>query len=366
MKKWAVLTVIALIAVLVVLQYLQRKTEISVPQTGTEIKTEAVQGIPLTEEIVSTGAAPADVFLPRRQEEPKKFETFASFVYQKQPACKAGTLKNIISSHGKFWGEMNKDEKEFKFTFTAEESGNIRQMLSDYQACEALASRKPALCNELPSNGKAFSNPRYFCIDKVNYVMFAAYMAGMVKNDSYCKEFLKSDRIKGADIPEYWFCKAAAHGLPSLCDKFEELPKQARDLSMKSFESKNKKKTCYKYFPRNEMDCAGSSWQDGCRDLLFTYKGIAGNNPTQCPGGYSEMCAAFLSKSNGQCQFLKEKLVDSYCYAYNKMKDSEEHDKRVTEEQKAVLEMNKRAREMRDKFNLPGGEEEAEENEKQE
>jgi len=228
--------------------------------------------------------------------------------------CVRNSVPDILQDHGTVWGDSPKGyQNPRKYVFTPDEVLRIKDLLSRYYACKAVAVRNNYICSELPntsSDGKSFT-PKDYCNDYYNMVSFTGFMAGRIKEDASCRDFLTGDRMRGAPkLNPDIFCKAASKGLPDLCE------------SMKGQGMDNMRELCHSRFPSKASDC-DKSWPT-CLKLDALYKGINKSDPSLCPPEYEEMCSALISGGDGVCTKLKDKLVITYCDIYKRVQTAQD------------------------------------------
>lgn len=162
-RKWLVLAAALLLVLAGSLRLLRHKTRepagpVSVP--------------PQDPVVLSGGGTPYAIpgefsAVPARTAAPATYgalPTIKDKIYDKGP-CKGGSLNEILTSHGRIWGEQARHG-----AFLNTETEEIYGLAGGYLACVGLARRAPAFCDYLPAGGrgekggeKRANSPNYKC-----------------------------------------------------------------------------------------------------------------------------------------------------------------------------------------------------------
>lgn len=164
LKKWLVLAAALLLASAGALQLLRHKTPepagpasapppqelVTIPGGG---KLYAIPG--------EFSAVPAGTAAPVTY---GALPTIKDKIYDQGP-CKGGSLNEILTSHGRIWGEQARHG-----AFLNTETEEIYDLSGSYLACVGLARRAPAFCDYLPAGSrgekggeKRSNSPNYKC-----------------------------------------------------------------------------------------------------------------------------------------------------------------------------------------------------------
>ena len=350
MKKSAVIGIVGLLALVLFLQYLQKRNAAPAPLPAgqaTPAAEQAPAGIPLPAEATVYAAQPSQETRPTA---PIRAAALSAF---KAPAQMAGpgpiptipadfakapigytgkSLNDILSSHGKIWGNATFGPD----VFTKEENDVIYGLLGQFFSCSAVAYGDLHMCNYLPGvlnkKDRYFGSPHCKCIDPSNRVLFFAYAAGRfnLNGEGVCQQYLKGDSVEGARVPPE-FCREVSKGFSYICDMAP-----ARDRSR-----------CREAFPADSRSCRT---QD-CLDNNRLYLALRDNNIAACPEKYMTECGVFSTKSASVCQLILDKIAGVFAQtiATHEQNASPEKKKRLEEarkkeEQKILEDVNKKAR----------------------
>lgn len=296
MKKWIVLVVVVLLALVAAVQLAYRKKAAPVPGRA-----------PAGQEEPHGVALPAEASKPVEQQLPGGRVT-ASGTYGALPSvagplaqrelCKDVNLNRIMADHGSVWGMATKYA-----AFTSQEDKQVYDALSLYFSCTALAHRDVGDCDYLPGEGaglKYYASPNYACRFGYTEVAFQAYMAGLEKDESACDLFLMSDVVKGLALPRAEFCQLAAKGMPGVCRGIGGMvPADAAA-------------DCRTEFPASASDCGG---QQQCLEYYKIYNALKAGRAADCPPGLKPLCEAYTRKDTMACLPLLDKVGKAYCGA---------------------------------------------------
>jgi len=349
MKKSAVLVIVGLLAVVLFLQYLQRRNPVQqnpAPMAGRPVDT-APGGVPLPAEAATAYAAqPTQETRPTAPMQAPARSVFAAPAVKAGPGplptipaefakasiCPSGkSLNDILSSHGKVWGGNSVFQQN---TFTTDENNAIYGLLAQFFSCNAVAYGDLKMCNFLPGEmykkQKYFDSPNYQCVAPANRVLFYAYAAGRYSDESVCQKFLAGDSVSGARVPPE-FCREVAKGFSYIC---EVAP--AGDRSR-----------CREAFPADKRSCRTQE----CVENNSLYQALKDNNISGCPDKYMTECSVFSTRSSSVCSLILDKVGALYCQTLlthensvtpEMAKKREEAQKK--EQQKIMEEVNKNAR----------------------
>jgi hypothetical protein len=270
MKKSGVITIVGLLAAILSLQHIQRKSAAppppSPPANFTPPASMGGKG--------SLATIPAD--------------------FARAPICPGGTsLNDILSSHGKDWGYSAFGPG----VLSMPENDALYGLLEKYFSCLSAAYGNVEICNYLPgvqsTLDKYYGTPHYRCLNPVTKVLFYAYAAGKFSSDLPCRKFFEGDNVTGAEVPPE-FCREAAKGFAHVCDHPH---------------AGNKKARCHEAFPSSRSDCKTPV----CLESFNLYSALKDGKVTDCPGKYLTECGAFFAKSPSFCSSILEKAGEVYC-----------------------------------------------------
>ena len=349
MKKPVIIIVVLILAVILFLQYMQRKSAapLDVGRTPGQTAENIPGGVALPAETTSyVTPAAADVAEPAKFAVPSAKPVFSPppvvttkgpiptipADFAKAPVCATGTtLNDILSSHGKVWGYSAYEPT----AFTKTENDAVYNLLAKFFSCQAVIYGDTKMCNFVPGVqhklDKYFNTPNYQCVDPAVKVLFYAFANGKFKDEEPCRQYFKGDNLAGAKVPAD-FCTGAARGFDYVCDH----PKAGANRTK-----------CHEAFPTNRDYCQ----QTECFDNVSLYLALKDNNLSGCPEKYMSECAGFFTKSQSSCSSVLEQLGAVYCQTLNIHEasgNSADQKKRDEEQkkamQKAIEEINKKAR----------------------
>ena len=349
MKKSVIIVVVGLLALILFLQYKQRKNAVPMDISGNT----AVQGsdglpagVPLPTEATAyaapsstnsrpatfTPSAPALFVPPAAMAGRGPIATIPSDFAKSSIYPGGGSLNDILAAHGKTWGYSAFNPG----SFTKEENDAVYGLLAKYFSCTAVAYGKMEMCNYVPGVqnvkiDKYFTTPNYQCMDPAVKVLFYGYAAGKFQSAKPCFQYFKGDNVAGARVPPD-FCEGAGQGFDFVCNHKDAGKNKAR---------------CHEAFPSSREDCKSSE----CLDNFSLYSALKDNNMSGCPENYMSECSAFFTKSPSICSVILEKLGGIYypTLAAHEQSDSKEMVKKreaalKKEEQKLQDEINKKAK----------------------
>ncbi|MCG2726371.1 MAG: hypothetical protein L6420_09015 [Elusimicrobia bacterium] len=330
MNKWLILIIVVILAFLAALQIMQRKYYGHEKQTAQKAYVEPA-GVSLppdaTDHIEALDAMTRDLTGLEDSDSPGLKNT--------KGVCKEGSLRDIMSSYGKIWGDADIGENYF-----LREDSEMYKLISSYFSCQAASSGDMRLCNS-STDPNIISLPRKIltpedelddkdrslrgiCRGMSSRVMFAGYMAGKHKDEGTCHAFITAEFMDMEDlsVPISDFCSVASNGMENICSSISKyLP--ANSL-------------CLKTFPKNKKDCEGESSKI-CMDNLQIYKAIKNSRPKDCPEGYKEICEAFENHNSKSCEPIAKRLSFLYCenlQKYKKIMAEREKIKQAKEKEK--------------------------------
>lgn len=290
MKKWAILVVVVLMALLLGLQQLSKRNKDngampavpapSAEQTGVSLPPEAAEaGRPPLGSQYPAGAMGADIFS----------------VQGTSVACEGGSINDILEARGKTWGP--KADAAHSPVLSAADTEKMSLDLSKYVACEAFAGRDQSLCGYAPEEMKARGYTSKECSDALNDFLAMEYMTGKRDDIAACAWIL-SDAME--DWPDSGlknlstgdFCPVAAKGMENIC---AGVPSISR-------------KDCPKIFPAVKSDCGGDK---DCLENLALYTAIKTADAGKCGGENAEYCKMYFGKSS--CKTLASSASKEYC-----------------------------------------------------
>ncbi len=318
MKKIITGVVVLLAAALIGLKYFAAKNQIGMPQPAPQSRPEQ-EGVALPPG--STSYAPISsmpTYTPAQGTGNYELIALPAAALDLKGACEGGSPKEIIENHGKTWGYFTGRRNSFDPPKTQEMYNHIW----DYYACTAASRQDSSICNELPGenvkDAARFGVPSYNhpeveakfgtlmtpvaqCRSKTVGFLFMAYVAGKVKDQQNCNEYLSetSSDFQARVFPTE-FCTAMGQGREkSLAYVKEKIP----DLYP----------TAEKMLPASKKAC-GSNPE--CLAYSGLWEGITTGNPAKCPDAYKPNCAALLQKSPAPCAVILADMSKKYCGYY--------------------------------------------------
>jgi hypothetical protein len=294
MKKAVILTGLAVLMAAAVFSALRRRSE---PPRELPPAPVQQQYAPLAQMVA----------VPRRSGPPATYGPLQSIGLEacSTGPCPGGSVNEMLSAHGRIWGYIG-NYRSFEDADTVE----TYRLLSSYLACVGLSRGDPAFCDYLPAAGSdskgtvpLSKSPNYQCRKEYAEVSLPSYAAGVDKKEESCRTFLAlGDVGLGAELTEKEFCSAAAAGLGNVCG------------GLAKFVPKGKEAACRRVFPASPSDCGSAD----CVARLRTYEAMKARSAEACPQGRSELCAAYLAKSDASCSAILAKLGATYCAALAK------------------------------------------------
>lgn len=279
MRNWIILLIIALMALILGLQYAEKKRTAATAVTG-----RTQQGGPVGVDLPSD-SGPDGTFVDPGSYDPDK------------SACEGGSVGAILGAYNTTWGPKSGGQPYSLKTAATEK---LQKGLADYFYCRAFAARDAASCenlNNLPSD------KRRDCRLDLGELFSVVYAAGKLDDNSFCVARLKESE---ADFPflagrdHAALCAAAARGC-------EGLPA-------------DEKKQCLTLFPRSKEDCAGA--RASCLEYYGLYRAIKSGDPADCPSSHSDSCRPFVARSEAECSPLALKVSRYYCAELQKARDA--------------------------------------------
>ncbi|HNT96651.1 MAG TPA: MAP7 domain-containing protein [Elusimicrobiales bacterium] len=279
MRNWIILLIIALMALILGLQYAEKKRTAATAVPG-PTQQGGPEGVPLPSD---TG--PDGTFVNTGAYDPDK------------SACVGGSVGEILGAYNMTWGPKSGNQPYSLKTAATEK---LQKGLADYFYCRAFAARDSASCenlNNLPSDR------RRDCRLDLAEMFSMAYSAGVYSDNSFCVARLKESE---ADFPflagkdHAALCAAAARGC-------EGLPA-------------DEKKQCLTLFPRSKEDCAGA--RASCLEYYALYRAIKSGDPADCPSSHSDSCRPFVAKAEAECSPLALNVSRYYCAELEKARDA--------------------------------------------
>ncbi|OGR52819.1 MAG: hypothetical protein A2049_06860 [Elusimicrobia bacterium GWA2_62_23] len=313
MKKWTILTIAVLAAILLVMQYLIEKKKVAMSESGQQAGSAEQQlGVALPESATTYTGAAVDNYVPDYVGG-AQYGTITMPTIQStyKGACEASSLQDMLASHDKYWGFLARDA-----AFNQNETQKMYDYLADYTACQAAARTDASLCDSLPSDvqidGKKVDvriTPNYRCRTKTVSLFFEAYRAGNISGDSYCRlgvgTFDKQD-LERFSVPE--FCSVLPKGQEAI-----------EGFLLKAFavDSPEAKARVRGAFPVKEGDCAKDK---ECLTKYELYNAVKKARPDACPNDYVQQCRALAERSAVPCEKTLQEMSKFYCAAVARVK----------------------------------------------
>jgi len=310
MKKWTILTIAVLAAVLLVMQYLIEKKKVAVIESGQQAGSAEQQlGVALPAGATTYTGAAVDNYIPDYMGG-AAYGSIALPTIQSsyKGACEASSLQEMLATHDKYWGFQARDA-----AFNQDETQKMYNYLADYTGCQAAARTDVSLCDSLPSNvqidGKKVDvniTPNYRCREKSILVLFEAYLAGTLAGDGYCRlemSYWPKEDLARVSAPDY--CAAAQKGPEQAAayirGVYPEIP--VADIARK--------------YPARKTDCGGDS---GCLEKFLLYQAMKSGKSSGCPPGYGPLCQALTERSALACEKTLQEMSKFYCAAVARVK----------------------------------------------
>lgn len=227
-------------------------------------------------------------------------------------ACEGGAPKDILESHGEVWGYFTGT----RIAFEPKRTQEMYNYIWDYYACTAVSRGDASICNDLPGSAPKDivrfgipvekidgvpESPMARCHDKNVVFFFKAYVAGKVKDERNCQDYLREwdprnlERISPAE-----FCAAAGQG-----------PEKA--LAYVKAKMPDMYSMAEKMLAFSRKVCGSSS---ECLADNALWEGISTGNPDKCPAAYRMNCAALAQKSPAPCAGILADMSRKYCGYY--------------------------------------------------
>ncbi|HOI43402.1 MAG TPA: MAP7 domain-containing protein [Elusimicrobiales bacterium] len=282
MRNWVILLIIALMALILGLQYAGKK-KTAVPAAPAATGRTQQDG-------------PAGVGLPSDSGPDGAFVDTGSYDPDKS-ACAGGSVGEILGSYNTTWGPKSGGQS---YSLKRAATEKLQKGLADYFYCRAFAARDAASCgnlNNLPSDKQRD------CRLDLGELFSVVYAAGKLDDNSFCVARLKESE---ADFPflagrdHAALCAAAVKGCEGL--------------------AADEKKQCLTLFPRSKEDCAGA--RASCLEYYGLYRAIMSGDPADCPSSHSDTCRPFVARSAAECSSLAAAVSRHYCAELEKARDA--------------------------------------------
>jgi len=311
MKKWTILGIVALAAILLSVQYVLDKKKTAIQAGGGMPAIEEPVGVALPEGATSYMARQAENVMPEAGGAVYGSISLPTIQTVSKGACEGGSLREMLATHDKYWGFFAWDTP-----FTQAETQKMYALLADFVACHAAARTDVTLCDSLPgpAEKKGYKvtlemTPSNTCRKKTTNLLFESYLAGNIQGDSYCRLGLSGwdqGDLARFSVPE--FCGVLAKGpenaAPFLLKAFAPTPPEAAArLAMD--------------FPVKEADCR----KDGdCLVKYNIYKSLKSGRSQGCPKEYVPHCQALTDRSTASCEKLLQNMSEFYCSSVKRVK----------------------------------------------
>lgn len=313
MKKWTILTIAVLAAILLVMQYLIEKKKVAVIESGQQASSAEQQlGVALPAGATTYVSADADNYVPDYVGgAPYGNIVMPTIQSTYKGACEASSLQDMLSTHDKYWGFLARDA-----AFNQSETQKMYDYLADYTGCQAAARTDVSLCDSLPSDVQLDNKkldvritPNYRCRTKTVSLFFEAYRAGNISGDSYCR--LGVGTFDKQDLERF--------SVPDFCSVLPKGQEAIESFLLKAFavDTPEAKARVRKEFPVKEGDCA----KDGeCLTKNGIYNAVKKGRPEACPGEYLQQCRALAERSAVPCEKTLQEMSKFYCSAVARVK----------------------------------------------
>ena len=309
MKKWAILIVVALAAALLIMQYAAEKKKVPVMPGGAPAPASGpAVGVALPADALKPVTSTMDSFVPQNGRGPIVLPLIQTSY---KGACTGGSLKDMMDKHDVYWGSFAKDTP-----IPPADSLKMYDFMEDYVSCQAAARTDVSFCDSLPGPGEKDgikvslnSSPSFTCRKKTNILLFEAYLAGTIKGDSYCRQYLAS--FDQADLARF--------SVPEFCEVVSAGPENAASFLLKAFApaSPDGAAKLALDFPVKESDCKKNQ---ECLTKFHLYSAIKKGRPDDCPAGYKAQCQALSGRSTAPCDKTLQDMSKFYCASIDKFK----------------------------------------------
>ncbi len=312
MKKYLVLAILLLAAVIILFQFKTKKTN-TIPQfskAGEELK--------IGKEIQKDTTPP-----------PVTQTTSSSYI--QTTGCNK-TFENIISEYGKEWGSTKRE-----ITFTQEEIDKIMKLITDYIECEAIVSKNPSKC-------ELFIPIKKYCIHTYYNYQFNEFFIGANKNEEDCKKYIDILKENMRDpIDKEILLLSRKVGPDKLCS---EIKNDIRGICDRLFTNTSERKQCYNVFPKDIIKRCPLSSEEACTNAYENAKKTGVYGCDLFEEGNRKRCEIRKMGINA-CSEKLNKLLITYCsYMENlNKKIAELEEKKKMEEEKKKMEEEKIKRE---------------------
>lgn len=319
MKKLIIGVVVILAAALIGLKYFAAKKQ--------AVDTSPAPGISIEQQGVALPAGSTNYAQPTSMVSYTPAQATGSYEMMALPAaaldlkgaCEGGSPKEIMDNHGKTWGYFTGRRNAIDPVKTQD----IYNHIWDYYSCTAASRHDSTVCSELPGENvkdaikygvPAFNTfkdtvkpgslmtPMDQCRDKSVVFLFRAYVAGRVKDQQVCMDYISDLETEAqAMIPDHSeFCTAMGQGKEKITSYLKE--KIPRALPLTEQIAATSKKSC-----GQNQECLSS---------LGVWEGLITGAPAKCPDAYKASCAAVIQKSPAPCSAILADMSKKYCGYY--------------------------------------------------
>lgn len=313
MKKWTILTIAVLAAILLVMQYLIEKKKVAMIGSGQQAGSGEQQlGVALPDSATTYAGVAVDNYVPEYVGGAAYGAIVMPMIQSSyKGACEGSSLQDMLATHGRYWGYLARNA-----AFNQSETQKMYDQLADYTACQAAARPDIGLCDALPSEVEQSGHkvdvritPGYRCRNRMINLLFEAYRAGNISGDSYCRlgvgTFNKED-LEKFSVPE--FCSVLPKGQEAL-----------EDFLLKAFavDTPEARARVRKEYPVKEGDCAKDK---ECLAKYGIYSAVKKGQPEACPNDYQSQCRALAERSTVPCDKVLRDMSQFYCEAVARVK----------------------------------------------
>lgn len=310
MKKWTILVIVVLAALILLVQYVIEKKVVPAGPGGSQAPVaEQPLGVALPEDAAVSAARAVGNFVPETSGSVYGGIALPTIQPFYKGACEGGSLKEMLDTHDRYWGFFARNT-----AFTPEESNKMYNLLADYVGCQASARTDTTLCDNLPGvaekDGQKVPKeitPHYICRDKTVSVLYEGYRAGLVKDEFPCRA-----------MSERWDkTRVAMFSVPELCRKISEGRAPALSYLKGIFTAPEAAPLLEATFPVKEADCAGDR---ECLNRYAIFKGVKSGNAKACPKEYATYCQALSERSALPCDKTLQEMSKFYCATVSRVK----------------------------------------------
>lgn len=298
MKKSLVLVIVVLFALVLAVQYAQKKPVVEPGSRPAPVE----EGVALPEDAGEAVMPDISADMSGSFRKGASYGELPPVIGPKtRPACEGGGLGDMLRAHGELWGHAPKGTYDFDIAATE----RLYSLLSDVIACEMVQGGPIDACGTLPGAREDTDPPLTFdqspsgrCLADASLSLFLAHMTGLARNPTSCHMFMDSDRMKNTPVTADEVCRAAEKGFDKVCPALAEARGSAIPMA-----------DCYDAFPRTMSDCSTKD----CKEVFQLYDAMRRKDVSRCPPRLKTVCAAAITGDKAVCLAAEKRLSRAYC-----------------------------------------------------